>query len=427
MRHWTGLFMGLLYLAVTHADSASDPTLTLIPEAVATQWLAHDPTVLAAHSDLDAAQIEAAQFEASPYEWTSKLTYQQRAFREGTNSHEWNVGLERQVRLPAKRRVDSAIAAATVALAKARLSLARRQAAADLIGGWLDWSSAHAVKILLMQQQQLAENNLNAVIKRVKSGDAATLEQRLAAAEVNDVERSASVAATDETIAYAKLTSRFMAEGAPLPAPLPEPVSPAHDVAWWQAQVRAVSDQLTAARAEQAKAEAIAARADAERVPDPTLGVYAASEMRGDEDIVGGTISIPFPGERRTLEVRRRLAEVNATRDRLAATEREVEGMARAAYAALEGQYRRWQLASAAAVALRENAAIAQKAYVLGEQDLQTLLLARRQALSGAEAEQQARAAALRAHYALLLDAKLLWQGVDASTVRAEEIEGRPK
>ncbi|MBI2798689.1 MAG: TolC family protein [Gammaproteobacteria bacterium] len=418
MRHWSGMILGVFYLAASHADSASDPTVTLIPEALATEWLAHDPTILAAHSDLDAARIEAAQFEVSPYEWTSKLTYQERAFRQGTNSHEWNVGLERQVRLPAKQRADVAIATATVAVAKARLGRARRQAAGDLLGGWLDWLTAHAVKTLLMQQQRLAEDNLNAVIKRVKSGDAARLDQRLAAAEVSDIERGAGAAATDEAIAYAKLTSRFMAAGAPLPAPLPEPIPPSHDVPWWQERVRAVSDQLAAARAEQARAEANAARADAERVPDPTLGVYAASEIRGDENIVGGTLSIPFPGERRTLEIRRRLAEVNATRDRLAATEREVEGVARAAYAALEGQHRRWQLASAAAVAMRENAAIAQKAYVLGEQDLQTLLLARRQALSSAEAEQQARAAALRAHYELLLDAKLLWQGADASTAR---------
>ena len=59
---------------------------------------------------------------------------------------------------------------------------------------------------------------------------------------------------------------------------------------------------------------------------------------------------------------------------------------------------------------MAENAHLAQRAYSLGEQDLQTLLLARRQALSAAAAEQQARVDALRAYYALLLDAKLLWQ-----------------
>ena len=62
-----------------------------------------------------------------------------------------------------------------------------------------------------------------------------------------------------------------------------------------------------------------------------------------------------------------------------------------------------------AAETLQDNARLAQRAYTLGEQDLQALLLARRQALEAAEAQANAQVDALRSYYGLLLDAKLLW------------------
>lgn len=403
------LFIALTWAAGCRAEHAELAVPALFPAALAQQWLMQDPSVLAAQSELAAAQVEAQQTAASPYEWTSRLSYQQRDYSTGSVSHEWNVGLERQIRLPAKRRADQALAGATIAAAQAQLELARRQAADDLVGGWLGWLTAHAITASLTQQQRFAEDNVGAVAKRIKSGDAAQIDYRLAIGEVSAIERSVSAARTEEAIAYAKLSARFAIEGMQ-PLPLPEPLSPPHDVGWWQARTLAVSAQLAAAKAAQAKAEAGVARAAAERMPDPTLGVYAASEAHGDENIVGGTLSIPFPGTRRTLEVQRRVAQVNAARDRRAALELELNGSARAAYANAMGTYASWQLSRNGADVQRENAVIAQKAYTLGEQDLQTLLLARRQALSAAEADQQARAAALRAYVALLLEAKLLWQ-----------------
>ena len=187
---------------------------------------------------------------------------------------------------------------------------------------------------------------------------------------------------------------------------------PAHDASWWRARILAVSAALNMAQSELAQAEAAASRAQAERMPDPTLGVYAASEARGDEDIIGGTITIPFPGERRNLEIQCQLAHANAARDRRVAVEMETQGIANAAFTAAQGNFERWRLASAAVALHCDNAALAQKAYVLGEQDLQTLLLTCRQALSAAAAETQARADAIRACGTLLLHTDLLWKDV---------------
>ena len=412
-------FVLFILLAWAVRGRAEHPNLAepaLFPAEVVQQWLKQDPAARAAQSELAAARVEAQQTEASPYEWTSRLSYQQRDYATGPISHEWNAGLERQIRLPAKHRADQALAGATIAAAEAQFELARRQVADDLLVGWLSWLTAHAITTSLAQQQRFAEDNLGAVAKRVKEGDAAQLDYRLAAGEVSAIERSVGTAQTEEAMAYAKLSARFAIEGLQ-PTRLPEPIATPHELVWWQARTLAVSAQLAAATAAQAKAEASAARAAAERLPDPTLGVYAASEAYGDENIVGGTLSIPFPGTRRTLEVQRQLAILDATRDRLSALERELSGSVRVAYASAIGTYASWRLSQRGADAQRENAGIAQKAYALGEQDLQTLLLARRQAMSAVEAEQQARAAALRAYFSLLLEAQLLWQPASPDVV----------
>ncbi|REN19571.1 TolC family protein, partial [Mycobacterium tuberculosis] len=52
---------------------------------------------------------------------------------------------------------------------------------------------------------------------------------------------------------------------------------------------------------------------------------------------------------------------------------------------------------------------LTQRAYALGEADLQSLLLARRQFLEASRSALEARADALRANYRLLVDAHLIW------------------
>ena len=50
-----------------------------------------------------------------------------------------------------------------------------------------------------------------------------------------------------------------------------------------------------------------------------------------------------------------------------------------------------------------------QRAYSLGEVDLQALLLARRQTVEAADSALNARVLALRSYYSLLVDAQLIW------------------
>ncbi|OFZ96133.1 MAG: hypothetical protein A2Z44_04195 [Betaproteobacteria bacterium RBG_19FT_COMBO_58_11] len=61
----------------------------------------------------------------------------------------------------------------------------------------------------------------------------------------------------------------------------------------------------------------------------------------------------------------------------------------------------------ASALAMHDKARLMQRAYALGEADLQALLLARRQAT--AQSALAARAGAAKSYYRLLIDAHLIW------------------
>ena len=77
--------------------------------------------------------------------------------------------------------------------------------------------------------------------------------------------------------------------------------------------------------------------------------------------------------------------------------------------ATAEGSFRGVQIAEAGSTAMQESAQLMQRAYSLGEADLQALLTARRQAALAANNALASRAAALKAYSLLLIDAHLVW------------------
>ena len=373
----------LLSMGLTSAADVAIPLV--LPESTALRWLTNDPALVSADNALAAANIEANQQALSPYDWVANGTYQRRDTGTGSNSNEWNVGLERTFRLPNKVKADEASAKAIRLIAPAEYKQARREAAEALLNAWFDWLAADARKTLLLSQQSSIEDNVAVVGKRVKSGDAAVLEQRLASAELIAIQRQVSEAKNAEVTAWTFLAARYQATEEAKTTALPEPIAVPQDLSWWQTRMLAVNDQLTLAQAQVASAEALAQRAKAEQRPDPTFGVFTGREAYGSEKLIGVTASIPLSSKRRSLEVERQQAQVSVARQNLTLTEREQRAAIQASYTAATGYFERWQLAQQAATTLFDNAKLTQKAYQLGEGDVQLLLLARRQALMAAE------------------------------------------
>jgi outer membrane protein TolC len=121
------------------------------------------------------------------------------------------------------------------------------------------------------------------------------------------------------------------------------------------------------------------------------------------------SLSVPLPGARRSGLAARAANGAESARQAYALKLAEIEAEIGAELARAQGAYEAWQGAKAGAAAMQENARLAQRAYRLGETDLQSLLAARRQANSAAQAALAARAQAVHAYGGLLVDAHLVW------------------
>lgn len=402
----------VLLLVVCPASWAMDerPTPADLPSTeLAQAWLAQDPAVVEARSGRLGAGHAAGMLAASPHEWTVKGSAQRRRYTSGPTSNEWIAQLERTVRLPGKKKLDLQLGDAGVALADAEVGEAIHEAARGLLALWMERLAAIQTRAFMAEQVTLARNNLSAVQKRNKAGDAATLEVNVAAADLAETEQALSAAVARETKAQARLDVRFPGAGDVAPPPLNQPVNVEGTEAAWKDRVLATSDPLRMAQFRLQQAELTASRTRADRLPDPTIGLYTASEVYGRERVVGLSVSVPLPGNYRRERLGQALTEVDAARAARDRQQRELEIEIADSYTDATSNYERWKLAEQSASRTRQNAQLTQRAYALGEADLQTLLLARRQSVQATRSALDARTAALHSSYGLLVDAHLIW------------------
>lgn len=409
MKRWCSLLLlGMASFSISAMDVDVITPTDLPPTNSARAWLRQDPAVQEALADMAGAGHLAGMLRASPHEWTIKATSQQRRHEAGPTSREWAAQLERTIRLPGKKALDRQLGDVAVELAEARLGEAIHEAARSLLDLWMAWVQTEQVKKLMAAQTVFAQSNLRAAQKRQRAGDASRLEVNVAAGDLADTQQRLAAASAEATKAHARLKIRF--PGAPTVLPtLSEPQPIATPQATWRELVIANSDPLRIAELEVRQASQQAQRTRADRLPDPTVGVFTASEAFRRERIIGVSVSIPLPGGYRRERLGQALTAVDAATAMRDRAQRGVETDIAEAYADATGNHQRWQLATKGARHAADTAQLTQRAYTLGEADVQTLLLARRQSLQASEAALDARVTALRAYYRLLIDAHQIW------------------
>lgn len=405
------VLLATLPLAATAAVWAEQrPTPSDLPSAAAArQGIEQTPTVIEARGALEAIGHGAAAVRAGPYEWSTRLSAQRRHYDGGSTSTEWSAAIERPLRIGGKADLDAELGDADVAIGQARLNEARLVAARTLVELWFDLQAAHRQRELWNEQLRFAQDSHRAVETRHRAGDASLLDLNVARADLIEVQRQVSAAGTAVAKAQARLALHFPGmEQAPVV--LTEPAALAWDLAQWRDRILACSATIKAAEGLLRKAELSATRARADRLPDPTVGIYTASEAFRKERIVGLSVSIPLSGTYRNERMLQALQEAEAARAVVERQRREETASVTDAYVDATGSLERWRLAALGLTTTRDSSRLTQRAYSLGEADLQTLLLARRQSLDAAAAAEQARVEALRTHYRLLVDAHLIWQ-----------------
>lgn len=427
----------------------------LISQAQIAHWLADDPAILRIQAHKRGLQAEAAQTAQSGYEWTATYERQEREYEQPElagmdKSREWSVELERSFRLPGKGAASRRQGDALRRFADASEQAGLRDAVGELINHYLDALHASASLALLERELAFAHTNLRAVEHRVKAGDAPALDARLAAAESQALEREINAARQEAINRWTRFRSRYPAAGLPpfihtintgeklagtlatkdngptfdtlsldsaaLNA-IPEPQPLQGELAQWQERLLNNQPELQQADANLNAASAAADKARRDRIPDPSLAVFTGRESFGEESIAGVRLSIPIPGSHRSQAMRQRYAEEAIARADKEILQRSLRAETENRYRQTHSEFQRWQLAKQMAGNLGENARLLQKAYRLGEQDLQGLLLSQQQYARAALAEVESRVTALRSHYQLRLAAGELNPPINALAI----------
>ena len=388
------------------------PVLALPTPDTVHALLAQDPALNAAMAQQQASAYAASPQSGSPYEWTASVSAQQRRTDDGPSSQEWNAALERGVRWPGKAGLDQQLATLTRQEADGRVAVVRTETAQELLTLWLDWAQAKSRINLLTQQQDLSVANLVSVRQRIRSGDAAVQEETLALSEQSSLASQQALAQLQSQQAELALRSRFPTL-ALNDATLPPPLMPGGEAQEWQTRILAVNPQLALSRLQTRLAQLRAERVRADTKPDPTLGIFTASEARNTERIIGLSLSLPLSGSRRQQQAAQAQAEANAVElgNKLEAQRR--ESAIAQAWPTAKASVEVWQLAKTSADQQTLAADRGQKGFKLGETTFTELLLLRRQAISSAEAELSARVNAWRALYSLDIAAQRGWLATD--------------
>jgi outer membrane protein, heavy metal efflux system len=366
--------------------------------------------VLNAASNLKLEQANQRKWNSGNYEFNLRAGSAQRNVSStGQKLKEWDVALERPLRLLNKVSIDQEIGAASVARADFALGDARHEAGRLLLKLWFDWEREQAQVSLWLNQIDIYQKQVDTVAKRIKAGDAAKMELNQAQIMVSQATVSSQQAQLRAQLAGNALRREFPSiqlEDDLVPT---QPQVIELGYTYWQARVLDDNHELGMAQEHNHIQQLLAQRSRADQLPDPTVGARYSSEVGGTEKVAGIYVSIPLSFGQRNATTAAAQQQATIAADQFAFVQRRLESDVNAAYRQATNNYANWQKAREAALAIAHNAQLVSKAYSLGEGSLTDSLAAQRYALDAALTEALAQLDANESRYRLLLDSHQLW------------------
>ncbi len=382
----------------------------LPPQQSVLSALENAPSVVAARAGIQAGQAAGDRIAAGPYEFNVLAGDSRRRITDtGQNQRDWTVGLESALRLPNKYNIDQKLAEQTATAAEQSYGDAMHETARRLLAGWFTWLKETAQSAQWQQQTELMQKQADSVARRVKAGDAAALESDLTEAARLQAEVAWQQAKLRADNAAASLRNYFPALPLPANPALQPPIAVSEPLEHWLTVGLDHNHELMLARTESKTAQLMAQRADADRLPDPTVGLHYTSERDGADKIAGITLSIPLPGSARRAASREGEARAQMAAQKEAMVMQRLKSEITASYNTARTSYLNWQSAHAASELMQRNADKIARAYDLGEAGLTEVLLARKQSLDARLSETLAGLDAAESRYRLLLDTHQLW------------------
>jgi len=404
--------LALWFSAAAHAAPDLTPPVDLPPVAAAHAALEAHPGVLAAQARVAAAMAEGRRLKAGEYEYQASAGYTRRRETGIGAMNDWELGIERGLRLPGKAKLDGEIGATLAAEAEERVGDARHEAARDLLATWYAALRGQSDALAWREQAVLLRQQREVVEKRIKAGDAAAMERSQAEAALRQAEAEARRAETATLEATAGLSARF--PGLPTPT-LANPPRPgtlpalAGSASEWAGAALEHNHELAILQRQSERMRILTRRQQADLTPDPTLGLHYSRERSGQDNLLGVSITLPLPGENRRARVDVSSEEARALAQMEAAAKARIEGEIRILHARLQGTLSRLESLEEMARQLDSYAALAWRAYQMGETPLWEALNARK---SARDARRETLLSRLDMHEAaarLLLDSHKLW------------------
>lgn len=401
------------------------PRPTLPSFAQLDRLLADTPLLHEAQAMRQAALQNGQVLRFGTQEFTGQAQVQQRridAPPDNGNYAEWQVLINRQIRLPSQAQADNRMADALTTSANAGLIGARQQLLTDVLAAWFAAQRAQAEAALAQQNLGLMQGQVHALQRRKALGDASVLELEQMQAEEARAQSALLLAQGLASSSRAALEARYPALAgdttlsgqAGSTAQLALPDQPADAL---RALVEQNSATLARDRAALQQAQAKAGQATAARTPQPTVGAYVGADRGGRERIIGLQFAMPFGGPARVSTERAALAEVDAAQWRL----RDAQALTLAEFQRL------WATAQSQAAGAKAMDQAAQvqiqasvrmlRAYQLGEAGISDWLLARRSALDAVRQALQSRFDAAESAALLKLQAGLLFDASSSAAV----------
>lgn len=401
------LFLLMALPAAAVETVASYPDLP--PSASVVAAIKNSPEVLAAQSGIKLGEAINRRLQAGEHEVNLRMMGQRRSVNPSERYREWDVGLERAIRLPGKAALDGKLGEAEIMRSHTMYGDALHESGRSLLKSWFAWNRERVQAQQWTDQVDLLRQQAQIVAKRVRAGDAPRLESDLAEAAVAQAQSMLHQARLREQVAANDLGQRFPDIALPAAVLLTTPLPLKQGLDYWKEEILKHNHELSVARNDSALGRLHSERSSADKIPDPSVGLRFAGERDSAERIVGLQLSIPFSGGARSARAdeNRALAEMAAQRE--AAVLRRVTAEAINSFAAAQAAYGGWQSARSAADKMGGNAELMSRAYALGEMGLPEVLTARRQALESTLLSAIAQLDAVEARYRLLLDAHQLW------------------
>uniref|UniRef100_UPI003F49AD3D TolC family protein n=1 Tax=Cupriavidus yeoncheonensis TaxID=1462994 RepID=UPI003F49AD3D len=398
-------------MAVWSAAQAGGAHGYLPDEAAVREAIAGSSDVMAAEARRDATLARAVGIRAGTAETVVRAIGQGRSVREPSQRFpEGQIAVERPLRLWGKADADARLADATAEAGDLAVMDARHESSRQILTLWFAVMRAGQARLAAQESARAAGELVAMTTRRIQAGDAARLDGELAAADHARMRAALATATAAEQAAQAELHGRFPGlgePGSPADAVLP-PVPLELPEALRMDYVRG-SHEYRLALAQEAQALRHAARADLERKPDPTVGMFVTIERGGAERILGVSVAMPIGGNHRHAAATAAAAEAEAAARSRVAAERRLGTEFDVQYRNLLGRRSSAQAQAEAASLQRTASDRATRAYRAGESGLAELLAVRRTLAEALLAERLARVDALEADSRLSLDLHRMW------------------